>query len=76
MRGDFAPNLKGIALIAPAWDMTRLFWERATPEIRGIIMRGAGFSAGAGDLLALALFSAFTLIVHFTGIPAWTVKGR
>ncbi len=34
-----ASHLKGIALIAPAWDMTRLFWERATPEIRETILR-------------------------------------
>lgn len=31
--------LQGIVLIAPAWDMTRLFWERATDEARGAIMR-------------------------------------
>ncbi len=37
--GTFTCNLKGIALIAPAWDMTRLFWERATLEIRQTIMR-------------------------------------
>ena len=34
-----ASNLKGIVLIAPAWDMTRLFWEHATAEIRGTIVR-------------------------------------
>lgn len=34
-----APGLKGIALIAPAWDMTRLFWERAPAEVRGTILR-------------------------------------
>jgi alpha-beta hydrolase superfamily lysophospholipase len=34
-----APHLKGITLIAPAWDMTRLIWERATPEIRETILR-------------------------------------
>jgi pimeloyl-ACP methyl ester carboxylesterase len=39
MRGDLAPNLKGVALIAPAWDMTRLFWEHATAEIRGTVVR-------------------------------------
>jgi pimeloyl-ACP methyl ester carboxylesterase len=39
MKGGFPLNLKGIALIAPAWDMTRLFWERATPEIRETILR-------------------------------------
>jgi pimeloyl-ACP methyl ester carboxylesterase len=37
--GGFAFGLKGITLIAPAWDMTRLFWERATPEIRETITR-------------------------------------
>lgn len=31
--------------------------------LRGIMMRGAGFAAGASDLAALALFSAFTLVV-------------
>jgi pimeloyl-ACP methyl ester carboxylesterase len=30
---------EGIVLIAPAWDMTRLFRERATDEARGAIMR-------------------------------------
>jgi alpha-beta hydrolase superfamily lysophospholipase len=39
VRGDSPFNLKGITLIAPAWDMTRLFWERATPEIRDTILR-------------------------------------
>ena len=39
MRGDFAFNLKGIVLIAPAWDMTRLFWDRAAPEAREAILR-------------------------------------
>ncbi len=39
VRGDSASNLKGIVLIAPAWDMTRLFWEHATAEIRGTIVR-------------------------------------
>ena len=39
MRGDSASNLKGIVLIAPAWDMTRLFWEHATAEIRGTVVR-------------------------------------
>ncbi len=34
-----ASGLKGIALIAPAWDMTRLFWEHASAEIRGVILR-------------------------------------
>jgi pimeloyl-ACP methyl ester carboxylesterase len=32
-------NLKGIALIAPAWDMTRLFWERGSEEARATILR-------------------------------------
>ena len=32
-------NLKGIVLIAPAWDMTRLFWDRAAPEAREAILR-------------------------------------
>src|SRR5208337_2578233 len=39
MRGDLAPHLKGIVLIAPAWDMTRLFWERAPAETRESILR-------------------------------------
>jgi hypothetical protein len=44
MRGDSqrdasAFNLKGIVLIAPAWDMTRLFWDRAAPEAREAILR-------------------------------------
>ena len=43
MRGDLqrgtCTNLKGIVLIAPAWDMTRLFWERAAPEAREAILR-------------------------------------
>ena len=38
-RGDFTCNLKGIVLIAPAWDMTRLFWDRAAPEAREAILR-------------------------------------
>jgi pimeloyl-ACP methyl ester carboxylesterase len=32
-------HLKGIVLIAPAWDMTRLFWERAPAETRESILR-------------------------------------
>jgi ABC-2 type transport system permease protein len=47
--------IRAITVIVPAKYYVHL--------LRGIIMRGAGFSAGAGDLLALALFSAFTLIV-------------
>ena len=43
MRGDSIPNLKGIVLIAPAWDMTRLFWERAPEEARIEIMRDGVF---------------------------------
>jgi alpha-beta hydrolase superfamily lysophospholipase len=39
VRGDFTCNLKGIVLIAPAWDMTRLFWDRAAPEARDAILR-------------------------------------
>jgi len=44
VRGDSQPgnrafNLKGIVLIAPAWDMTRLFWDRAAPEAREAILR-------------------------------------
>lgn len=31
-------SLNGIVLIAPAWDMTRLFWERASEEARDAIM--------------------------------------
>lgn len=31
--------LKGIFLIAPAWDMTRLMWERASDEAREAILR-------------------------------------
>jgi pimeloyl-ACP methyl ester carboxylesterase len=38
-QGDSAFNLKGIVLIAPAWDMTRLFWDRAAPEAREAILR-------------------------------------
>jgi esterase/lipase len=36
-RGRAAP--KGIVLIAPAWDMTRLMWERAPQEAREAILR-------------------------------------
>jgi pimeloyl-ACP methyl ester carboxylesterase len=43
MRGDSAPDLKAIVLIAPAWDMTRLFWEHATPEIRETILRDGAY---------------------------------
>ncbi len=39
MRGDSPPALKGMVLIAPAWDMTRLFLERAPAEAREAIMR-------------------------------------
>ncbi|MGO9174169.1 MAG: alpha/beta hydrolase [Rhodomicrobium sp.] len=39
VRGDLAPHLNGIVLIAPAWDMTRLFWERAPAETRESILR-------------------------------------
>ncbi len=39
VRGDFAPDLKGLVLIAPAWDLTRLFWERAPAETRESILR-------------------------------------
>jgi alpha-beta hydrolase superfamily lysophospholipase len=35
--GEPAP--KGIALIAPAWDMTRLMWERAPQEAREAVLR-------------------------------------
>ncbi|MGO8778237.1 MAG: alpha/beta hydrolase [Rhodomicrobium sp.] len=38
VRGDL-PSLKGMVLIAPAWDMTRLFWERAPAEAREAILR-------------------------------------
>lgn len=34
-----AATLKGIVLIAPAWDMTRVFWERAPEVARSAIMR-------------------------------------
>lgn len=30
---------KGLVLIAPAWDMTRVMWERATPEARETLLR-------------------------------------
>lgn len=33
------PKLKGMALIAPAWDMTQLFWKRAPAEAREAIER-------------------------------------
>jgi pimeloyl-ACP methyl ester carboxylesterase len=33
------PVPKGIVLIAPAWDMTRLMWERAPEEAREAIIR-------------------------------------
>jgi esterase/lipase len=33
------PAPKGIVLIAPAWDMTRLMWERAPQEVREAILR-------------------------------------
>jgi len=36
-QGRSAP--KGIVLIAPAWDMTRLMWERAPQEAREAILR-------------------------------------
>ena len=39
MRGHLPPHLKAIALIAPAWDMTRLFWERAPAQAREAILR-------------------------------------
>lgn len=32
-------RLKSIALIAPAWDMTRLMWQRSSEEARAAIMR-------------------------------------
>jgi pimeloyl-ACP methyl ester carboxylesterase len=32
-------QLKGIVLIAPAWDMTRLLWERAPEEAREALLR-------------------------------------
>ncbi len=33
------PVPKGILLIAPAWDMTRMMWDRASPEAREAIAR-------------------------------------
>jgi alpha-beta hydrolase superfamily lysophospholipase len=33
------PAPKGIVLIAPAWDMTRLMWERAPQEARDAVLR-------------------------------------
>ncbi len=42
-REDLAPDLRGTALIAPAWDMTRLFWERATPEARETVLRDGAY---------------------------------
>ncbi len=38
-KADAAFRLKAIALIAPAWDMTRLFWERASGEAREAVLR-------------------------------------
>jgi pimeloyl-ACP methyl ester carboxylesterase len=35
------PN--GIILIAPAWDMTRLIWQRLPPEARAAIERDGAF---------------------------------
>ncbi len=32
-------NLKGLALIAPAWDMTRFMWNRASNEARAAVAR-------------------------------------
>ncbi len=49
------PAIQAVTMIVPARYYVHL--------LRGIMMRGAGFSAGAADLAALALFSAFTLAV-------------
>ena len=38
-----APLPKGIVLIAPAWDMTRLMWQRLPPEARDAIERDGVF---------------------------------
>ena len=56
MRGDSALNLKGIVLIAPAWDMTRLFWDRPAPEAREAILRDGVYyrpSAYGGEASAI-----------------------
>jgi pimeloyl-ACP methyl ester carboxylesterase len=56
MRGDSACNLRGIVLIAPAWDMTRLFWDRAAPEAREAILRDGVYyrpSAYGGEASAI-----------------------
>ncbi len=46
-------QLKGMILIAPAWDMTRLFWERAPAEARESIARAGVYyrpsACGDGD---------------------------
>jgi alpha-beta hydrolase superfamily lysophospholipase len=34
---------KGIALIAPAWNMTQLFWERASGEARAALQRDGAY---------------------------------
>ena len=47
--------IQAVTMIVPAKYYVHL--------LRGIMMRGAGFAAGASDLAALALFSAFTLVV-------------
>jgi len=47
--------IRAITVVVPAKYFVHL--------LRGIMMRGAGFAAGFEDLAALAVFSAFTLIV-------------
>ncbi len=37
--GELAPHLEGLVLIAPAWNMTDLFWDRAPEEARQSILR-------------------------------------
>jgi pimeloyl-ACP methyl ester carboxylesterase len=39
LTGDRLAMLTGITMIAPAWDMTRLMWERASEEARTTILR-------------------------------------
>jgi len=45
--------VRAVTVVVPARYFVRL--------LRGVIMRGAGFEAGMGDLAALALFSGLTL---------------
>ncbi len=39
LASEASPDVKGMVLIAPAWDMTRLFWERAPDGAREAILR-------------------------------------